>query len=148
MTSCEELEQVLFDEGYTIITRSIAAPFQALAIKINKHIILNLDRNNNVADKYCTLMHEKGHFECNLFYKLNTTCDIAQERERIVDIWTVKQLCPQDLLAELLFIRKMEAHEIAAELGVSESIVQKAFNLYNDLETWNRVKMTMLREFE
>lgn len=148
MTSCEELEQVLFDEGYKIITRSIAAPFQALAIKINKHIILNADRNNNSVDRYCTLMHEKGHFECNVFYKLGTNCEIARERERIVDIWTVKHLCPQEVLAELLFVKKMTPYEIADELGINESVVQKAYDIYRDLEEWNRVKMTMMREIE
>ncbi|MFA5235707.1 MAG: hypothetical protein WC399_02505 [Bacilli bacterium] len=148
MTPCEELEQVLFDEGYKIVSRSITAPFQALAIKQNKHIILNMERIKSHADRYCTLMHEKGHFECDLFYTLNSRQDLMRESERIVDIWTVKHLCPLDLLAYLLFVRKMEPHEIAAELEVNENIVKKAFNLYNDLETWNRVKMTMLREFE
>lgn len=147
LSKCELFEQSLFDDGYAVFDRHLPLQFKALSHQQTKYIIIDPKHLRDTRDRYCTLVHERMHFELNRFYNLFSHSPSEVERkEKSVNIKVARRLVPQDILFNLLHEKKLSLHEIAESLEINEEIVIFAFNWYSSLDSWMLKKNQMRQE--
>mgnify|MGYP003296764448 CR=1 FL=1 len=106
----------------------------------NKAIIGCLDNNytiginysiiDNSSEEKTILAEELGHYYCNAFYNTNYSKAEIEKREFRASKWAFKTLIPYSKLKELVDKGYKYYYEFAEELGVTEDLLEKAYNYY------------------
>lgn len=106
----------------------------------NKAIIGCLDNNytiginysiiDNSSEEKTILAEELGHYYCNAFYNTNYSKEEIEKREFRATKWAFKTLIPYSKLKELVNKGYKYYFEFAEELGVTEDLLEKAYNYY------------------
>lgn len=71
-----------------------------------------------------------GHYYCNAFYNSNYSKSEIEKREFRATKWAFKTLIPYSKLKELINKGYKYYYEFAEELGVTEDLLEKAYNYY------------------
>lgn len=87
---------------------------------------------NTYSDEIEHLAHELGHCMTGSFYNRHAVCDIIEKHEKRADKWAVKKLIPFDVFKAALENGHSEIWELAEYFDVSERLIIKAFELYQD----------------
>lgn len=106
----------------------------------NKAIIGCLDNNytiglnysiiDNSSEEKTILAEELGHYYCNALYNSNYSDIEINKREFRATKWAFKMLVPFSKLQELINKGYKYYYEFAEELGITEDLVEKAYNYY------------------
>ena len=95
-------------------------------IGLNYSIIENPDEEKTI------LAEELGHYYTNTLYSYNYTSLEIEKRECRATKWAFKMLVPYSKLKELSNKGYKYYYEIAEELGVTEDLIEKAYNYYSE----------------
>lgn len=106
----------------------------------NKAIIGCLDNNytiginysiiDNSSEEKTILAEELGHYYCNALYNTNYSDAEISKREFRATKWAFKTLVPLQKLKKLYDYGFRYTYEFAEELGVTEELLEKAYNYY------------------
>lgn len=106
----------------------------------NKAIIGCIDNNYNIGLNYSIiansneektiLAEELGHYYCNALYNCTYSNIEIDKREFRAIKWAFKTLVPYSKLQELREEGCEYSYEFAQELGVTEDLIDKAYNYY------------------
>ena len=106
----------------------------------NKAIIGNLGRNYMIGLNYSKikenneektlLAEELGHYYCDAMYNEMFSKEEISKNEFRANKWAFKTLCPLYKLEELSNKGYKYYYEYAEALGVTEDLVEKAYNYY------------------
>ena len=141
----EQFEIKLENNG--IILRNIHIP-----IKNVNGMCFSYDNNYNFSDVivydsikldndpkkiYEVLLHEEAHLEHpETMYSLDDPYYRIKQKERKALRFISRKHIPQELLFNLIYIKKMELYEISEHLCLPEQLIQDAYNYYSNLESW------------
>ncbi len=108
----------------------------------NKAIIGCLDNNYTIGINYSIidnyneektiLAEELGHYYCNALYNYSNSDKEINKKEFRATKWAFKTLVPYSKLKELVNNGYRYYYEIAEELGVTEDLIEKAYNYYSE----------------
>ena len=84
------------------------------------------------AEEKTMLAHEVGHIATGSFYNIHSPFDLRERSEHHADKWAIKTLIPLDELRSCLRAGIDQRWEIAEYVGVTEELVGKALELYED----------------
>ena len=73
-----------------------------------------------------------GHYYTNTLYNINFTDEEIRKREYRATKWALKTLVPYNKLKDLYNKGVRYSYEFAEELGVTEDLVNKAYNYYKE----------------
>ena len=93
----------------------------------NYSIGLNYSIIKNSSEEKTILAEELGHYYCNALY--NSNAEISKKEFRATK-WAFKSLVPFKKLKGLYEEGCRYAYEFAEELGVTEELIEKAYNYY------------------
>lgn len=96
----------------------------------NYTIGLNYSLIDNSSEEKTILAEELGHYYCNALY--NTSCSDVEIRKKEfrASKWAFKTLVPYQKLLQLHEEGCKYTYEFAEELGVTEDLINKAYNYY------------------
>ena len=107
----------------------------------NKAIIGNIDNKYNIGLNYSIisnsneektlLAEELGHYYSNTLYNENYSEEEISKREYRANKWAFKALVPYNRLLELKEEGCEYTYEFAEKLGVTEELVEKAYQYYS-----------------
>lgn len=100
--------------------------------KINA-IALNYDRLGTYINEKCVLAEELGHYYCDAVYPL--TCKdntVISKNEYRAKKWALKALISPSALNDIANKGKCFKYEIAEEIGVTEDLLEMAYNYYKE----------------
>lgn len=110
----------------------------------NKAIIGCIDNNYSIGLNYSIikdsseektiLAEELGHYYCNALYNYNYSNAEISKKEFRATKWAFKSLIPFKKLKELYEEGCRYVYEFAEELGVTEELIEKAYNYYKTNE--------------
>lgn len=95
------------------------------AIGINYSIV------GNSREEKTILAEELGHYYTNTFYNHNYSSLEIEKREFRAIKWAFKTLIPLNKLIQLYNKGCRYTYEFAEELGVTEDLIEKAYNYYS-----------------
>ena len=108
----------------------------------NKAIICNVNDNYYIGLNYCKmdnsvqekeiLAEELGHYYCNALYNIHSSKETISKKEYRAKKWAFKTLVPPSSLLALKEEGCEYSFEIADELGVSEKLLETAYNYYKE----------------
>ena len=98
----------------------------------NYYIGLNYRKMNNSAQEKEVLAEELGHYYCNALYNINSDAETIRKKEYRARKWAFKTLVPINVLLALKEQGYTTLYDIAEKLGVSEKLVQVAYNYYKE----------------
>ncbi len=96
----------------------------------NYTIGLNYSIINNSNEEKSILAEELGHYYCNALYNSDYSNIEINKREFRATKWAFKTLIPYSKLLKLREEGFKYNYEFAEELGVTEDLVNKAYNYY------------------
>lgn len=96
----------------------------------NYAIGMNYSNINNSCEEKAILAEELGHYYCNALYNKHYSDIEISKREYRATKWAFKTLVPYSKLKELANKGYKYNYEFAEELGVTEDLIDKAFNYY------------------
>lgn len=96
------------------------------SIGLNYSIIKNSDEEKTI------LAEELGHYYCNAFYNSNYSNTEISKKEFRATKWAFKTLVPFQKLKKLYENGYRYTYEFAEELGVTEELIEKAYNYYSE----------------
>lgn len=73
-----------------------------------------------------------GHYYCNALYNTHSSAETIRKKEYRANKWAFKTLVPLSSLFKLKEKGCKYSYEFAEELGVSEDLVNKAYNYYKN----------------
>lgn len=100
-------------------------------INNNYTIGINYSNIDNSCEEKCILAEELGHYYTNSFYNYNFTKEEISKREFRATKWAFKTLIPFTILKQLYEKGYRYTYEFAEKLGVTEDLVEKAYNYYS-----------------
>ena len=105
---------------------------KAIICEIDKEycIGLNYSKLSNSREEKEVLAEELGHYYCNALYNINSNEEIIRKKEYRARKWAFTTLAPASALLKLQEEGCKYSYEFAEELGVSEDLVNTAFNYY------------------
>lgn len=96
----------------------------------NYAIGINYSNINNSNEEKTILAEELGHYYCNALYSSScSNIEISKTEFRAIK-WAFKMLIPYSKLKELANKGYKYCYEFAEELGVTEELIEKAYNYY------------------
>lgn len=98
----------------------------------NYYIGLNYRKMDNSVQEKEVLAEELGHYYCNALYNINSDAETIRKKEYKARKWAFKTLVPVKLLLSLKEQGYKTYHEIAEKLGVSQQLVQVAYDYYKE----------------
>lgn len=99
-------------------------------INDNYTIGINYSNIDDSCEEKCILAEELGHYYTNSFYNYNFTKEEISKREFRATKWAFKTLIPFTILKQLYEKGCRYTYEFAEKLGVTEDLVEKAYNYY------------------
>lgn len=105
---------------------------KAIICEIDKeyYIGLNYSKLGNSREEKEVLAEELGHYYCNALYNINSNEEIIRKKEYRARKWAFTTLAPASALLKLQEDGCQYSYEFAEELGVSEDLVNTAYNYY------------------
>ena len=100
-------------------------------INDNYTIGINYSNIDDSCEEKCILAEELGHYYTNSFYNYNFTKEEINKREFRATKWAFKTLVPLRKLLQLYNNGYRYTYEFAEELGVTEDLIEKAYNYYS-----------------
>lgn len=97
----------------------------------NYTIGINYSNIDDSCEEKCILAEELGHYYTNSFYNYNFTKEEINKREFRAIKWAFKTLIPFYKLKQLYNKGYRYTYEFAEELGVTEDLIEKAYNYYS-----------------
>lgn len=94
------------------------------------YIFMDYSKIDSQTEEKCILAEELGHYYTNTLYNHNYSNDEIRKREYRANKWALKTLIPYSKLKELYDKGIKYSYEFAEELGVSEALINKAYNYY------------------
>ena len=101
-------------------------------IEDNYSIGLNYSIISSSSEEKTILAEELGHYYCNALYNSNYSNIEISKKEFRATKWTFKTLVPFKKLKELYKNGCRYTYEFAEELGVTEELIEKAYNYYSE----------------
>lgn len=98
----------------------------------NYNIGLNYSILDNSSEEKTILAEELGHYYCNALYNSDYSDIEINKREFRATKWAFKTLIPYSKLKELVNKGYKYYYEFAEELGVTEDLIEKAYNYYSE----------------
>lgn len=98
----------------------------------NYSIGLNYSIIKNSSEEKSILAEELGHYYCNALYNSNYSNAEISKKEFRATKWAFKSLVPFKKLKELYEEGCRYSYEFAEELGVTEELIEKAYNYYSE----------------
>ncbi len=98
----------------------------------NYSIGLNYSIINNSSEEKTILAEELGHYYCNALYNSNYSDIEIHKREFRATKWAFKTLVPYYKLQKLHEEGCKYNYEFAEKLGVTEELIEKAYNYYSE----------------
>jgi len=98
----------------------------------NYSIGLNYSIIQNSSEEKTILAEELGHYYCNALYNSNCSNIEISKKEFRATKWAFKTLVPYNKLKELYIQGCRYTYEFAEELGVTEELIDKAYNYYSE----------------
>lgn len=98
----------------------------------NYSIGLNYSIIGNSCEEKTILAEELGHYYTNTLYNTNYSDTEINKREFRATKWAFKTLVPFSKLQELKENGCKYTYEFAEKLGVTEDLIQKAYNYYSE----------------
>ncbi len=99
-------------------------------IENNYSIGLNYSIIKDSSEEKTILAEELGHYYCNALYNSNYSDTEINKREFRATKWAFKTLVPYSKLQKLQEKGCKYNYEFAEELGVTEDLIEKAYNYY------------------
>ena len=93
---------------------------------------LNYSIIKNSSEEKTILAEELGHYYCNALYNSNYSNTEISKKEFRATKWAFKSLVPFKKLKELYEEGCRYSYEFAEELGVTEELIEKAYNYYSE----------------
>ena len=105
---------------------------KAIICKVDKdyYIGLNYRKMYNSMQEKEILAEELGHYYCNALYNINSDAETVRKKEYRAKKWAFLTLVPYKVLLSLKEQGYTTIYDIAEKLGVSEQLVQTAYNYY------------------
>lgn len=103
-----------------------------VALRIIYSVGLNYSIIKDSSEEKTILAEELGHYYCNAFYNSNYSSTEINKREFRATKWAFKSLIPFKKLQELYEEGCRYTYEFAEELGVTEELIEKAYNYYSE----------------
>lgn len=130
------------DRLYSIATKENISIFNAKMknkaiicdVDDNYYIALNYSKIDNSVQEKEILAEELGHYYCNALYNIYSDKETIRKKEHRARKWAFKTLIPASTLLKLKEQGCKYSYEIAEELGVSEELVNVAYNYYKENE--------------
>lgn len=101
-------------------------------VKDNYSIGLNYSIIRGSSEEKTILAEELGHYYCNALYNSNYSNAEISKKEFRATKWAFKSLVPFKKLKELHEEGCRYTYEFAEELGVTEELIEKAYNYYSE----------------
>lgn len=101
-------------------------------INSNYSIGINYSIIENSSEEKTILAEELGHYYCNALYNSNYSNTEISKKEFRATKWAFKSLVPYKKLKELYEEGCRYTYEFAEELGVTEELIEKAYNYYSE----------------
>lgn len=98
----------------------------------NYSIGLNYSIIKNSSEEKSILAEELEHYYCNALYNSNYSNAEISKKEFRATKWAFKSLVPFKKLKELYEEGCRYSYEFAEELGVTEELIEKAYNYYSE----------------
>lgn len=107
---------------------------KAIICKVDKdyYIGLNYRKMDNSVQEKEILAEELGHYYCNALYSINSDAATVRKKEYRAKKWAFSTLVPYKVLLSLKEQGYTTVYDIAEKLGVSEQLVQTAYNYYKE----------------
>lgn len=107
---------------------------KAIIEQIDKeyYIGLNYSKIDNSTEEKELLAEELGHYYTNTLYDTNYSDIEMNKREYRANKWALKTLVPFQKLKDLCDKGVIYSYEFAEELGVSEKLIDRAYNYYKE----------------
>ena len=93
------------------------------------YIGLNYAELDNSCEEKEVLAEELGHYYCNALYDVNSDEETIRKKEYRARKWAFSTLAPASSLLKLEEEGCQYSYQVAEELGVSEELVNTAYNL-------------------
>lgn len=98
----------------------------------NYSIGLNYSIIKDSSEEKTILAEELGHYYCNALYSSTYSNVEISKKEFRACKWAFKTLVPLKKLEKLYEEGCRYTHEFAEELGVTEDLIEKAYNYYSE----------------
>lgn len=98
----------------------------------NYTIGINYSNIDNSCEEKTILAEELGHYYCNALYNCSNTNEEIDKKEFRATKWAFKTLAPRNKLLQLCEEGCKYSYEFAEELGVTEELIEKAYDYYSD----------------
>ena len=98
----------------------------------NYSIGLNYSIIDNSNEEKSILAEELGHYYCNALYDSTYSDKEIDKKEFRATKWAFKTLVPYSKLKELVNKGYKYYYEFAEELGVTEELIERAYNYYSE----------------
>lgn len=98
----------------------------------NYTIGINYSIIDNSKEEKTILAEELGHYYCNALYNYSNSNEEINKREFRATKWAFKTLVPYSKLKKLVNNGYTYYYEVAEELGVTEDLIEKAYNYYSE----------------
>ena len=96
----------------------------------NYYIGLNYRKMDNSVQEKEIFAEELGHYYCNALYNINSDAASIRKKEYRAKKWAFLTLVPYKVLLSLKEQGYTTVYDIAEKLGVSEQLVQTAYDYY------------------
>lgn len=93
---------------------------------------LNYSAIKSSSEEKTILAEELGHYYCNALYNTNYSNAEISKKEFRATKWAFKSLVPFKSLQKLYEEGCRYTYEFAEELGVTEELIEKAYNYYSE----------------
>ena len=107
---------------------------KAIICEIDKEYYIGLNYSNfdNSREEKEILAEELGHYYCNALYDINSDEETIRKKEYRARKWAFTTLAPASSLLKLEEEGCQYSYQVAEELGVSEELVNTAYNYYKE----------------
>lgn len=107
---------------------------KAIICEIDKeyYIGLNYTKLDNSCEEKEVLAEELGHYYCNALYDIDADEETIRKKEYRARKWAFTTLAPASSLLKLEEEGCQYSYQVAEELGVSEELVNTAYNYYKE----------------
>lgn len=105
---------------------------KAIIGRLNNNYTIGINYSNidNSYEEKTILAEELGHYYCNALYSSSYSNIEISKTEFRATKWAFKMLIPYPKLKELANKGYKYYYEFAEELGVTEDLIEKAYNYY------------------
>lgn len=128
----KKLYNIAEKENITVIDFKMKNKAIIGCIDNNYCIGINYSNINNSSEEKTLLAEELGHYYCNALYNSNYSNIEISKKDFRATKWAFKSLVPFKSLKSLYQRGYRYAYEFAEELGVTEELIEKAYNYYSE----------------